>query len=85
MTLKNLLKIGQLKEHPVSAAEIERLLTAAERARHSLRDERPRIPEQPHPAAPFAGAVGVPRVLYRARRALRVRHHDRDAAVCAGD
>ncbi len=35
MTLKNLLKIGQLKEHPVSAAEIERLLTAAER---NLRD-----------------------------------------------
>lgn len=35
MTLKNLLKIGQLKEHPVSAEEIERLLTAAQR---NLRD-----------------------------------------------
>ncbi len=35
MTLKNLLKIGQLKEHPVSAQEIERLLAAAQR---NLRD-----------------------------------------------
>ncbi len=35
MTLKNLLKIGQLKEHPVSAEEIERLLAAAQR---NLRD-----------------------------------------------
>jgi uncharacterized protein (UPF0332 family) len=35
VTLKNLLKIGQLKEHPVSAEEIERLLIAAQR---NLRD-----------------------------------------------
>ena len=35
MTLKNLLKIGQLKEHPVSGEEIERLLAAAQR---NLRD-----------------------------------------------
>jgi hypothetical protein len=35
VTLKNLLKIGQLKEHPVSAEETERLLTAAQR---NLRD-----------------------------------------------
>jgi len=31
VSLANLLKIGQLKEHPVDAAEIARLLTAAER------------------------------------------------------
>jgi Asp-tRNA(Asn)/Glu-tRNA(Gln) amidotransferase A subunit family amidase len=31
VTLENLLKIGQLKEHPPDAAEIERLLAAAER------------------------------------------------------
>ena len=31
MSLENLLKIGQLKEHPPDAAEIERLLAAAER------------------------------------------------------
>lgn len=35
MTLKNWLKIGQLEEHPVSAEEIDRLLTAAQR---NLRD-----------------------------------------------
>jgi hypothetical protein len=35
VTLKNLLKIGQLKEHPISAEEIERLLAAAQR---NLRD-----------------------------------------------
>jgi hypothetical protein len=35
VSLKNLLKIGQLKEHPVSVEEIERLLTAAQR---NLRD-----------------------------------------------
>ena len=35
MSLQNLLKIGQLKEHPVQAEEIERLLTAA---RRNLRD-----------------------------------------------
>lgn len=31
MSLANLLKIGQLKEHPVDAGEIARLLAAAER------------------------------------------------------
>lgn len=35
MSLENLLKIGQLKEHPVEAEEIERLLMAAQR---NLRD-----------------------------------------------
>lgn len=35
MSLENLLKIGQLKEHPVQAEEIERLLAAA---RRNLRD-----------------------------------------------
>ncbi len=35
MTLKNLLRIGQLKEHVASAEEITRLLTAAQR---NLRD-----------------------------------------------
>ena len=35
MSLQNLLKIGQLKEHPAQAGEIERLLTAAQR---NLRD-----------------------------------------------
>lgn len=35
MTLQNLLRIGQLKEHPANREEIERLLVAAER---SLRD-----------------------------------------------
>src|SRR5262245_64236939 len=35
VSLKNLLKIGQVKEHPVSAEEIERLLAAA---RRNLRD-----------------------------------------------
>ena len=37
MILQNLLKIGQLKEHPSDRHEIERLLTAAER---NLRDAR---------------------------------------------
>lgn len=37
MTLKNLLKIGQLKEHPPDAAEIQRLLDAA---RRNLTDAR---------------------------------------------
>ena len=31
MTLENLLKIGQLKEHPADALEIQQLLAAAER------------------------------------------------------
>ena len=31
MSLANLLKIGQLKEHPIDAGEIARLLAAAER------------------------------------------------------
>lgn len=31
MSLQNLLKIGQLKEHPVDAAEVQRLLSAAKR------------------------------------------------------
>ena len=31
MSLQNLLKIGQLKEHPADAAEVQRLLAAAER------------------------------------------------------
>ena len=31
MSLENLLKIGQLKEHPIDAEEIERLLVAAQR------------------------------------------------------
>lgn len=31
VSLQNLLKIGQLKEHPADAAEVQRLLTAAER------------------------------------------------------
>lgn len=35
MSLENLLKIGQLKEHPAQAEEIERLLVAAQR---NLRD-----------------------------------------------
>lgn len=35
MSLENLLKIGQLKEHPADRQEIERLLVAAER---NLRD-----------------------------------------------
>lgn len=35
MSLQDLLKIGQLKEHPAQAEEIERLLTAAQR---NLRD-----------------------------------------------
>lgn len=35
MSLENLLKIGQLKEHPPAADEIEKLLAAAER---NLRD-----------------------------------------------
>lgn len=35
MSLENLLKIGQLKPHPADAAEIDRLLTAAQR---NLRD-----------------------------------------------
>lgn len=37
MSLENLLQIGQLKEHPVNAAEIQKLLAAA---RSSLRDAR---------------------------------------------
>ena len=37
MSLENLLKIGQLKVHPIHADEIERLLTAAQR---NLRDAR---------------------------------------------
>jgi len=37
VSLANLLKIGQLKEHPVDAEEIERLLAAAQR---SLADAR---------------------------------------------
>jgi hypothetical protein len=37
VSLKNLLKIGQLKEHPASVDEIERLLAAAQR---NLRDAR---------------------------------------------
>ena len=32
-----------------------------------LSDERSRVPEQPHPPAPLAGAVGVPGVLHGAR------------------
>ncbi len=32
MSLQNLLKIGQLKEHPEDAQEIERLLSAAQRS-----------------------------------------------------
>lgn len=35
MSLGNLLKIGQLKQHPIDAEEIERLLTSASR---SIRD-----------------------------------------------
>lgn len=35
MSLENLLKIGQLKSHPADVAEIDRLLTAAQR---NLRD-----------------------------------------------
>ena len=31
MSLQNLLKIGQLKEHPPDAAEVQRLLAAAAR------------------------------------------------------
>ncbi len=31
MSLENLLKIGQLKAHPPDAAEVQRLLAAAER------------------------------------------------------
>ena len=31
MSLQNLLKIGQLKEHPADAAEVQRLLAAAKR------------------------------------------------------
>ena len=37
MSLENLQKIGQLKHHPINAAEIERLLAAA---RRSLSDAR---------------------------------------------
>ena len=37
MTLENLLRIGWLKEHPVNAAEIQRLLNAA---RRNLSDSR---------------------------------------------
>lgn len=37
VSLQNLLKIGQLKTHPVDAGEIEQLLAAAQR---SLRDAR---------------------------------------------
>lgn len=37
MSLENLLKIGQLKEHPAQAKEIERLLVAA---RRNLRDAK---------------------------------------------
>ena len=37
MTLQNLLKIGQLKEHPPDGGEIHRILTAA---RRNLRDSR---------------------------------------------
>jgi len=37
VSLQNLLKIGQLKAHPVDAGEIEQLLSAAQR---SLRDAR---------------------------------------------
>ena len=37
MSLENLLKIGQLKEHPAQAEEIERLLVAA---RRNLRDAK---------------------------------------------
>ena len=37
MSLENLLKIGQLKAHPLEAEEIERLLAAAQR---NLRDAR---------------------------------------------
>jgi hypothetical protein len=37
VSLENLLKIGMLKEHPVDAAEIERLLLAAQR---NIRDAR---------------------------------------------
>ena len=37
MSLANLLKFGQLKEHPSNAEEIERLLVAAQR---NLRDAR---------------------------------------------
>ena len=37
MTLENLLRIGRIKEHPVDAAEIQKLLAAA---RRSLKDSR---------------------------------------------
>jgi hypothetical protein len=37
MTLKNLLGIGSLKEHPADAAEIRKLLNAAQR---NLSDSR---------------------------------------------
>ena len=37
MTLENLLRIGRLKEHPPDAAEIQKLLAAAQR---SLKDAR---------------------------------------------
>ena len=39
MTLENLLRIGNLKEHPLDAAEIQQLLDAA---RRNLRDSRER-------------------------------------------
>jgi hypothetical protein len=37
VTLENLLRIGQLKPHPIDSTEIERLLLAAQR---NLRDSR---------------------------------------------
>jgi hypothetical protein len=44
VSLQNLLKIGQLKEHPEDAEEIDRLLSAAQRsvaeAQHLLADAK---------------------------------------------
>jgi len=37
MTLENLLRIGRIKEHPVDATEIQKVLAAA---RRSLKDAR---------------------------------------------
>ncbi len=44
MTLQNLLKIGRLKEHIATPAEVQRLLAAAER---NLADSRGRSVEGP--------------------------------------
>src|SRR4051812_23905433 len=50
-------------------------------AREPSVDEFARVTEQPHPATPFARAVGAPGVLDAARGTLRMRHHDRDATA----